>query len=216
MVFEIRGEPTLSKEFYQIIVDIFEDDSFSCTELTVRMEQPFMVGTRSVDVSIRRKLMSILNNSLEKDIAKRLYYVIREQNWEFLADYPWLNQALQLLFGSINVERGISLVNDENKLSPLRTLSFPGSSDQMEVDSHNEGLNELLKKHSEFLESIDNLKAGDLLEPLVDMFYQSGETIHKTWATFFPIAFSSIHVLKTWISLDFWLSYCQRITILVK
>lgn len=192
MVFEIRGEPTLSKEFYQIIVDIFEDDSFSCTELTVRMEQPFMVGTRSVDVSIRRKLMSILNNSLEKDIAKRLYYVIREQNWEFLADYPWLNQALQLLFGSINVERGISLVNDENKLSPLRTLSFPGSSDQMEVDSHNEGLNELLKKHSEFLESIDNLKAGDLLEPLVDMFYQSGETIHKTWATFFPIAFSSI------------------------
>ncbi|EDK40101.2 hypothetical protein PGUG_04199 [Meyerozyma guilliermondii ATCC 6260] len=46
MVFEIRGEPTLSKEFYQIIVDIFEDDTFSCTDLTVRMEQPFLVGTR--------------------------------------------------------------------------------------------------------------------------------------------------------------------------
>ena len=118
MVFEIRGEPSLSKEFYQIIVDIFEDDTFSCTELTVRMEQPFMVGTRSVDVSIRRKLMSILNNSLEKDIAKRLYYVIREQNWEYLADYPWLNQAMQLLFGAINFEQQIRLVDDENKLAP--------------------------------------------------------------------------------------------------
>ncbi|RCK57773.1 Transcription-associated protein 1 [Candida viswanathii] len=174
MVFEIRGEPTLSKEFYQIIVDIFEDDSFSCTELTVRMEQPFMVGTRSVDVSIRRKLMSILNNSLEKDIAKRLYYVIREQNWEYLADYPWLNQALQLLFGSINFDRNISLVDDENKLSPLEVLSFPETADKMEVDSTNEGLNELLKQHSEFLENLGNIK------PVTYVGF------------YFPIAFSSI------------------------
>ncbi|KAL6454047.1 TRA1 Transcription-associated protein 1 [Candida maltosa Xu316] len=190
MVFEVRGEPTLSKEFYQIIVDIFEDDTFSCTELTVRMEQPFMVGTRSVDVSIRRKLMSILNNSLEKDIAKRLYYVIREQNWEYLADYPWLNQALQLLFGSINYDKKISLVKDENQLAPLHVLPFP-ESDKMEVDN-NEGLKTLLEKHSEFLQSIGSINAGDILEPLIDMFYQSGETIRKTWSSFFPIAFSSI------------------------
>ena len=68
----------MSKEFYQIIVDIFEDDTFSCTELTVRMEQPFMVGTRSVDVSIRRKLMSILNNSLEKTLLND--YIMSSEN----------------------------------------------------------------------------------------------------------------------------------------
>lgn len=204
MVFEIRGEPSLSKEFYQIIVDIFEDDTFSCTELTVRMEQPFMVGTRSVDVSIRRKLMSILNNSLEKDIAKRLYYVIREQNWEYLADYPWLNQAMQLLFGAINFEQQIRLVDDENKLAPIKVLSFP-ESDKMDVDNNNSNsnkdeLNELLKKHSGFIEAAGNIKAGDILEPLIDMFYQSGETIHRTWSSFFPIAFSSLPHSET---LDF-------------
>lgn len=190
MVFEVRGEPTLSKEFYQIIVEIFEDDSFSCSELTVRMEQPFMVGTRSVDVSIRRKLMSILNNSLEKDVSKRLYYVIREQNWEYLADYPWLNQALQILFGSFNFENRIEFVADENKLASIEAFKFP-ESDSMEVDA-NEKLSEMLQTHSTFLQAVSETKAKDVFEPLIDMFYQSSETIHRTWSAIFPIVFQSI------------------------
>ncbi|KAK6458258.1 uncharacterized protein RJT20DRAFT_126237 [Scheffersomyces xylosifermentans] len=234
MVFEIRGEPTLSKEFYQIIVDIFEDDTFSCTELTVRMEQPFLVGTRSADVSIRRKLMSILNNSLEKDISKRLYYVIREQNWEFLADYPWLNQALQLLYGSFNFDKRLEIVEGENKLAPLITLPVPsrekkmqedgnpikdegdkkpqdedqemdGEGNKMEIEDEEKGkkkeegpasttvsLEDLLAKHNEFLVNVSDVTAGDVLEPLIDLFYQSTDAIHRAWASLFPIAFTSI------------------------
>lgn len=190
MVFEIRGEPTLSKEFYQIIVDIFEDDTFSCSELTVRMEQPFLVGTRSSEVSVRRKLMSILNNSLEKDISKRLYYVIREQNWEYLADYPWLNQALQLLFGAFDFEDKIEFLEDENKLAPL--TAFPYEAKDIDVDGTREDLDELLKNHNEFLADISNVTAGAILEPLIDMFYQSTDTVHRVWADVFPLAFQSI------------------------
>lgn len=190
MVFEIRGEPTLSKEFYQIIVDIFEDDTFSCTELTVRMEQPFLVGTRSADVSIRRKLMSILNHSLENDISKRLYYVIREQNWEFLADYPWLNQALQLLYGSFDFNKKIEFVEEENKLPAL--TAFPYVSRDIDIDHKNDSLAELIDTHNVFLRKVSEVKAGTILDPLIDMFYQSSETIHRSWATIFPIAFSSI------------------------
>lgn len=208
MVFEIRGEPTLSKDFYQIIVDIFEDDTFSCTELTVRMEQPFLVGTRSADVSIRRKLMSILNNSLEKDISKRLYYVIREQNWEYLADYPWLNQALQLLFGAFEFDRNIELLSDEYKLPPLESDRFKFSpqentaeddkdGDAMDVDreeksTSTDDLNSLISKHFMFLEKISSITAGEILEPLIDMFYQSSQSIHRVWSIIFPIAFKSI------------------------
>lgn len=190
MVFEIRGEPTLSKEFYQIIVDIFEDDTFSCTELTVRMEQPFLVGTRSSEVSVRRKLMSILNNSLEKDISKRLYYVIREQNWEYLADYPWLNQALQLLFGAFDFDDRIELVEDENKLSPL--TAFPYEAKDIEVDGTREELDALLENHNKFLSEVSNVTAGAVLEPLIDLFYQSTETVHRVWSNVFPMAFESI------------------------
>lgn len=190
MVFEIRGEPTLSKEFYQIIVDIFEDEAFSCTELTVRMEQPFLVGTRSADVSIRRKLMSILNNSLEKDLNKRLYYVIREQNWEYLADYPWLNQALQLLYGSFDFDKKLVLIEEENRLPPL--TSFPYAPRDVDVEDKNESLEDLIENHNKFLNKISEVQAGEILEPLIDMFYQSSETIHRSWYTIFPIAFSSI------------------------
>lgn len=190
MIFEIRGEPHLSKEFYQIIVDIFEDDTFSCTELTVRMEQPFLVGTRSSEVSVRRKLMSILNNSLEKDISKRLYYVIREQNWEYLADYLWLNQALQLLFGAFRFDTKLELNPEENRVSPL--TAFPYLQRDIDVDGTREDLDSLLKTHNEFLAEVSNVTAGDVLEPLIDMFYQSSDAVHKVWSCVFPIAFKSI------------------------
>lgn len=189
MVFEIRGEPVLSKEFYQIIVDIFEDDTFSCTELTVRMEQPFLVGTRSSEVSIRRKLMSILNHSLEKDISKRLYYVIREQNWEYLADYSWLNQALQLLFGAFDFNDKLELISEENTLPPL--TAFPYKERDMEVDGRSD-LDQLFESHNKFLEEVSDIRAGAILEPLIDLFYQSSETVHQVWSTIFPIVFSSI------------------------
>lgn len=188
MVFEIRGEPTLSKEFYQIIVDIFEDDTFSCTELTVRMEQPFLVGTRLADVSIRRKLMSILDHSLEKDICKRLYYVIREQNWEFLADYPWLNQALQLLYGAFDFEAPLHLVATENRVAPV--TAFPYAARDMDVDR--EPLTELLDKHQLWLQEVGHVTAGHVLEPLIDMFYQSSATVHRAWAAVFPVAFQAV------------------------
>ncbi|WPK23814.1 hypothetical protein PUMCH_001060 [Australozyma saopauloensis] len=203
MVFEIRGEPTLLKEFYQIIVDIFEDESFSCTELTVRMEHPFLVGTRSSEVSIRRKLMSILNQSLEKDISKRLYYVIREQNWEFLADYPWLNQALQLLFGLFDMNERIELTDEENKLPPLREhrkdedreeekLEENIDEDSMDVDTDSSDLNNLLAVHQKFLTEVALITAAAILEPLIDLFYQSTETVHRLWTCVFPLAFQSI------------------------
>lgn len=192
MVFEVRGEPTLSRDFYQIIVDIFEDDTFSCTELTVRMEQPFLVGTRSADVAIRRKLISILNASLERDISKRLYYVIREQNWEYLADYPWLNQALQLLFGAFKFDQKVALVADEYRLPPLELDRFHfGADDAMAVDL-SAALDAMLAEHGRFLGEISRTSAGEILEPLIDMFYQSSQTVHRTWAAVFPIAFKLI------------------------
>lgn len=190
MIFEIRGEPALSKEFYKIIVGIFEDDTFSCTELTVRMEQPFLVGTRSSEVSVRRKLMSILNNSLEKDISKRLYYVIREQNWEYLADYPWLNQGLQLIFGAFKWDDTLELISEENRLQPL--TAFPYEPKDIEVDGVSDDLSKLLDHHNLFLTEVSEVSAGAILEPLIDMFYQSSETVHRVWSGIFPVAFQSI------------------------
>ncbi|ONH65284.1 Transcription-associated protein 1 [Cyberlindnera fabianii] len=189
LVFELRGELSLSKEFYQIVVDIFEDKSLACSELTVRMEQPFLVGTRLQDVPIRQRLMSILNDSLDKDINKRLYYVTREQNWEFLADYRWLNQALQLLYGAFDGEHVLKLDGAYQFASFDQLVSLVGAKNGSIV----EGVPHLLEKHNLFIQQASSVKTADILEPLIDLFYKSPDIVHATWVNVFPVAYSSIH-----------------------
>lgn len=188
LVFELRGELSLSKEFYQIIVDIFEDKSLTCTELTVRMEQPFLVGTRLADVSIRQRLLSILNESLERDINKRLYYVIREQNWEYLADYRWLNQALQLLYGSFDGDHFLKLESSYQFATLDQIKAVIGDENNEPLD----GVQDLLNEHGKFLGEIGQIKARDIIGPLSNLFYKSPETVHSTWVNVFPVAYSSI------------------------
>ena len=176
LAFEVRGEPTLSKQFYEIILELFEDKSFNNSEITVRMEQPFLVGTRVGDVPIRKKLMSILNDSLERDIRERLYYVIRDQNWEFIADYPWLNQALQLLYGAFEKEHSLKLQTDYELIS-LESIkkTVPHCSESV---APSEALKDLLDHHSSFIEKFSSITCEDIIEPLTDIFYQSPKAIH--------------------------------------
>ncbi|ODV71827.1 histone acetyltransferase TRA1 CYBJADRAFT_142845 [Cyberlindnera jadinii NRRL Y-1542] len=189
LVFELRGELSLSKEFYRIIVDIFEDKSLACTELTVRMEQPFLVGTRLADFEIRSRLMSILNDSLEKDINKRLHYVIREQNWEYLSDYFWLSQAVELLYGSFDKDHILHL-DDSYQFASLNQINnIVGDA----IDEPSADLEKLLHNHDSFLKYASNIKSSDVIGPLSELFYKSSEIANKTWVNIFPAAYSSIH-----------------------
>ncbi|CDK24856.1 unnamed protein product [Kuraishia capsulata CBS 1993] len=191
MVFDLKGDPTLSKDFYQIIVDIFKDETLEFSELTVRMEQPFLVGTKLAEVEIRESLMSILDSSLEKDISKRLYYVIREQNWEYLAEYPWLNQALQLLYGSFDLEKQLKFAPGEYQLQSLGNITetLP---DVSPIEKPKQSIQDFVSAHEEFMKTHLKVIAGDIIRPLVDISYQSPEAIHNAWLSVFPVAYKSI------------------------
>ncbi|ODQ81952.1 hypothetical protein BABINDRAFT_160169 [Babjeviella inositovora NRRL Y-12698] len=211
MVFEARGEMELAREYYSIVTDIFEDKTLSCTELTVRMEHPFLVGTHLSDVKVRERLVAILNDSLERDIAKRLYYIVREQSWEAISNYPWTNQALQLLFGSFDGEYKLRLVDGEYRLAGLSNITeglvestAEEGTEGLPADASTESggvtgelvpgqaLSKILGSHQAFLTSLRTLSAGDLLAPLIGIFYQSAETIHAAWVNLFPVAYSAI------------------------
>ncbi|KAH3687065.1 hypothetical protein WICPIJ_001938 [Wickerhamomyces pijperi] len=193
LVFELRGELSLTKEFYQIIVDIFEEKSMAHTEMTVRLEQPFLVGTRLNDAKIRGRLMAILNESLEKDVNKRLFYVIREQNWEFLSEHCWLNQAIQLLFGSFDAEHSLVLENTY-QFAPIDQLDHLLSAKSLEGVSadFSEDFMQLLERRKSFIHDLANVKSKDILTPLVDIMFNSPETVHNTWVELFPVVYQSI------------------------
>ncbi|SCW01236.1 LAFE_0D08130g1_1 [Lachancea fermentati] len=190
LAFEVRGEPKLSKQFYEIILELFENKTFNNSEITVRMEQPFLVGTRVSDITIRKKMMAILDSSLERDIRERLYYVIRDQNWEFIADYPWLNQALQLLYGAFEKTHLLRL-ESAHQFQPVGALTYNMKESDLEETPSLE-IQQLIAKHKTFAEKFTNVSCSDLIEPLIDIFYQSPKAIHSTWVNVFSAAYKSI------------------------
>ena len=190
MIYELKGDAELTKMYYQIIMDIFKDESLNYSELTFRLEHPFLVGTKISDVTIRQDLMAILDKSLDNDIKSRLFYIVREQNWEYLSEYPWLNQASQILYGSFDFKCPLRLCKSENTLGPLEEI------DSVLPDTHvetvSEGIKGLLLKHQKFIDEKVKVVASDLLTPLLDISYQSPEAIHNSWCTLFPIVYNSI------------------------
>ncbi|GMM30245.1 histone acetyltransferase [Martiniozyma asiatica (nom. inval.)] len=190
MMYELKNDPELTNLYYQIIVDTFKEQSLAYSELTFRLEHPFLVGTKISDTGIRQELMNILGKSIDKDIRNRLFYVIREQNWEYLSEYPWLNQASQILYGSFDPEYKLKLDNNESTLPGLQQIVriVP----KIELRTPTENVQSMLNNHVNFLEKHINIKAKDLLEPLLDLSYQSPEAIHNSWCNLFPVAYNAI------------------------
>ena len=56
--FEHRQDPTMLMKFLELVLRIYEDPKITRTELTVRMEHAFLIGTRAQDVEMRNKFMT--------------------------------------------------------------------------------------------------------------------------------------------------------------
>ena len=64
--FEHRQDPTMLSKFLDLVIRIYEDPKITRTELTVRMEHAFLIGTRAADVDMRNRFMAIFNIILGK------------------------------------------------------------------------------------------------------------------------------------------------------
>lgn len=193
LAFEIRGEPSLSRQFFDVVLALFDQQQFNNSEITVRMEQPFLVGTRVNDVNIRQKFMTILNKSLEKDVKERLYYVIRDQNWEFIAEYPWLNQAIQILYFAFDQEQILSLHEDIGVSTPLLLTDLMPENIEVEVEIKNSKLDSFVQNHILSISSLCVVTTSSLFNPLIELFYQDSKVIQKTWINLFPQIYRCIH-----------------------
>ncbi|KAK9238263.1 hypothetical protein V1525DRAFT_117414 [Lipomyces kononenkoae] len=192
LIFEIRGDASLTKAFYQLVVDIYEAPSLVRSELTVRMEHAFLAGTRVGDVPIRKRFMEIFSNSLDKSLWKRFMYVVKDQNWESLADTNWLNQATQLLFGSIEPNSRLSLGQDDFLMPSFNTLTntIESKGDNIVTDE----VDAFFQRRRTFISTCAGVTANDFFGPLMELFYYDVEAIRQSWCAFFPIAWSTVSV----------------------
>src|SRR6185312_7926761 len=100
MSFESLEDKTLLEEYLDLVISIYSDPLFFRTDLTKKLEQAFLMGTRSNKPAIRNRFMDIFDNSMERNLYTRLNYIVSVQNWESLGAHFWLHQALDLLLGA--------------------------------------------------------------------------------------------------------------------
>ncbi|TRM67802.1 FAT domain-containing protein [Schizophyllum amplum] len=99
VMLETRGS-VVFLPYLQLVYDIFTEPTLRRSDLTHRLEAPFLVGCRSPDSALREKFLNLLDSSVPRSLTNRLTYIFGVQNWDALADHNWTYLAIYLLLGA--------------------------------------------------------------------------------------------------------------------
>ncbi|KAL8689809.1 MAG: hypothetical protein Q9218_004603, partial [Villophora microphyllina] len=191
LLFEARPDPALLRRFLDLVIRIYEDRKITRTELTVRLEHAFLIGTRALDVEMRNRFMAIFDKSLSRSASSRMLYVLNSQNWETLADSFWLSQATQLVVGAAEMGTLAELYADDFTLTPPSHLFGPSSGDRRKDDLVlDDAFGDLMADHRRFCASLGEVKVGDIIEPLCQLQHTDSETAYQLWVALYPLCWS--------------------------
>ncbi len=109
--FEHRDNAALLSEYLELIHAIYENSIFARSELTVRLENAFLLGCRHRDATLRGKFIAIFDRTLVKSVQGRLQYFFGNQSWEHIADHYWIFEVLDLVLASVNKDRHLLASN---------------------------------------------------------------------------------------------------------
>lgn len=191
MTIESRNNAQLTEDFLSLVLKIYSDPAFARSELTVRMEHAFLLGTRNENPLIRSQFMKIFDDSIGQTLSARLNYILGIQNWEPLANSFWLHQALDLLVGSVDIDTRVSAPYTL-KVKPIGI--FANSADQdteMKVDVP-DSIAHMIKKHRAFLKNLQGIQVSDTLDDIRQLQYLDDETAFRLWVDLFPMCWTAL------------------------
>ncbi|OTB05774.1 hypothetical protein M426DRAFT_319454 [Hypoxylon sp. CI-4A] len=190
--FEHRSDSTMLGKFLELVIRIYEDPKITRTELTVRMEHAFLIGTRAQDVEMRNRFLNIFDKSLSKTATARLSYVISSQNWDTLADSFWLAQATQLLFGAVEMNSSIQLHHEDFRTLPASVVFGTYSKDDRQPSAMADDKYEtFMANHRRFVAELGDVKVRDVIEPLTQLQHIDSNLSHHIWVALFPMFWSA-------------------------
>ena len=191
LLFESRPDPTLLHKFLDLVIRVYEDPKITRTELTVRLEHAFLIGTRAQDVEMRNRFMNIFDRSLTKTASARIIYILTSQNWDTLSESFWLSQAIQLIFGAIDMGVSLQLHPEDFKMMPPSQLFDTLSNDSRKDDLIlGERFQQLMINHKRFIFDIGDVKIRDFLEPLCQLQHTDSNVAYQVWVALFPLCWS--------------------------
>ena len=191
MSFEHRSDQKLFEKFLDIVIRIYEDPKITRSELAVRLEPAFLIGTRAQNIEMRDRFMNLFDRHLSRSANRRALYLICAQNWEPICDGFWLSQAIQLLLGSVESDRPATLASDDFTLvSAAHAVESNGiKANDLMLDGEYENL---MASHQEFLSQMSDLRVAHILEPLCLLQHNDAHLAKDMWTTLFPIFWSSL------------------------
>ncbi|MCJ1286042.1 hypothetical protein MMC26_005384 [Xylographa opegraphella] len=192
LAFEARQDTTLLHKFLDLVIRIYEDPKITKTELTVRLEHAFLVGTRAHDVEVRNRFMTIFDRSLTRSATSRLIYVLTSQNWDTLAESFWLSQAIQLVIGSVEMAVPAQLHAEDFKMMQPSQLFRNASNVRKESLMLDDKFEDFMASHKRFYLSLGDIRTRDILEPLCQLQHTDPEIAQQLWTALFPICWSSL------------------------
>jgi transformation/transcription domain-associated protein len=193
LLFEHRPDTTLLNRFLDLVIRIYEDPKITRSELTVRMEHAFLIGTRAQDVEMRNRYMTIFDKSLSRTASSRLSYVLASQNWDILSDSYWLSQVIHLMFGSVEMNTPAQLHVEDFKLMPAATIFGTYNKDSRIADVMvDDELESLVNNHRRFCNQMGDVKIKDIFEPLGHLQHTDSNLAHDIWVAFFPLAWTAL------------------------
>jgi transformation/transcription domain-associated protein len=188
LTFENRTDQTLLMKFLELVIRIYEDPKITRTELTVRMEHAFLIGTRAQDVDMRNRFMAIFDKSQSKTASARLAYVITAQNWDTLADSYWLAQASQLLLGAVDMNSSIHLHHEDFRTMSVSAIFATYANDTRSLEQPADSkYDALLLSHRRFLAELGDVRVRDIVEPLSQLQHLDPNIAHELWVALFPM-----------------------------
>ncbi|KAJ4293429.1 transcription-associated protein 1 [Kalmusia sp. IMI 367209] len=173
LLFEHRPDTSLLNRFLDLVIRIYEDPKITRSELTVRMEHAFLIGTRAQDVEMRNRYMTIFDKSLSRTAASRLSYVLASQSWDTLAESYWLSQVIHLMFGSVEMNTPAQLHPEDFKL-PQNSMIF--------------GTYTTADSAANWAMS----RSRTSFEPLGHLQHTDSNLAHDIWVAFFPLAWTAL------------------------
>ncbi|KAI7902282.1 uncharacterized protein BX663DRAFT_552217 [Cokeromyces recurvatus] len=189
MTIESRNNTQLTESFLDLVIKIYSDPSFACSELTVRLEQAFLFGTSNKNPYIRTQFMRVFDRSISHNLYTRLNYILGIQNWESLADTFWIHQALDMLFGAVKINPQISAPHTL-KIKSIKSIGNQAL-EPTEMDVPNE-VNEIINQHQSFLKALQEYDINNAISTTRYLQYLDDDTSFKLWIDLFPICWNAL------------------------
>lgn len=191
--FEQRSDQSLFTRFLEMVIRIYEDSKITRSELAIRLEPAFLVGTRAPNTEMRSRFMTLFDSHISRTASKRILYLLAQQTWDQLQDSFWLSQVIELLFGSIKPDEPAILSTDDFRTLPASRVFGSYSRDSRLGDLMLEDDYEsFMAGHRLFCKDVGDLEVKHILKPLCHLQHTDDKVAQKIWSSLFPQFWSSL------------------------